>query len=635
MCGITGIVNFTAQKPSFAIISQMNDALSYRGPNDTGIDIVTHCALGNRRLSVIDLSKRAHQPLWDYKRTHCITFNGEIYNYVSLRNILEKKGYRFLSDSDTEVIVNAYKEYGERAVEKLEGMFAFAIWDARKEELFLARDQFGIKPLHYYVDTEVFIFASEIKSILIHPNVRKIINPIALSHYFSLGFGCIASPQTIFSSIYKLPPGHMATVAEKSIRIDKYYNDLENTRSVTVSHDEAIEKTRTLLSQSVAGQMVSDVPLGVFLSGGIDSSLIASLAQRNSTTPVKTFSIGFGDTQFDESTYAQKVALYLKTDHHTQVFGTKDLLEIIPLVVGKLDEPLGDPSILPTFLLSAMTRRHVTVALSGDGGDELFAGYPTYIAHAFADRLENVPPSLLNSLRTISSKLEFMTHMFPFMRHASTVSTQEKLDRFFAGIHQNKALQYVNFMGPLPLHDKNQLLLEHKESALQLVEKLLVRVQHLDRQTQIQYLDLMIYLAEDCLVKTDRASSYNSLEVRVPFLDTHLVSYVFSLPSSYRMRALTLKYLLKRVAKGLVPDEIIHRPKKGFGIPVESLLRGELKTMLLSYLSKQKLKKQGLFHISYIEKLTSEHLSGVSNHGRALWSILMFQLWYEKWYGQL
>lgn len=632
MCGITGFINGNGKNPSLPLLTRMTEVISYRGPDDQGLMIRKQCALGSRRLAVIDLTKRAHQPLWDRERTHCIVYNGEIYNYQKLRDTLIKKGYRFLSDSDTEVIVNLYKAYGSDAVRMLEGMFAFAIWDTRKEELFIARDRFGMKPLYYYLDRKVFIFASEMKSILLHPNVRKEINPRALSHYFSLGFGCIASPESIFSSIVKLPPGHVAMIAGGTIHLKKYYGILDNVHEISVSQEEAVAKTRALLSASVNRQMVSDVPLGVFLSGGIDSSLIASLAQRASRTPIQTFSIGFSDALFDESSFARKVAAYLQTDHHHEVFRSKDLFRVLPRVIEKLDEPLGDPSILPTFLLSAVARTEVTVALSGDGGDELFIGYPTSIAHMFADRLDGIPAPVFDVLRAVLPGIELAMKPFPFMGHAPTISTREKLDRFLGGIHKNKARQYIDFMAALPLRAKDALIIDHQERALPFVEALLSGVKDVDRQTQIQYLDYMIFLAEDCLVKVDRASSCNSLEVRVPFLDTHLVRYVLSLPLSCRSRGLTLKYLLKRVAKELLPDEIIDRPKMGFGIPIDALLRGGFKSMLLSYLSKQKIKKQGLFHDAYIDRLTREHLSGVSDHGRILWSILIFQLWHETWF---
>ncbi|MBI3342889.1 asparagine synthase (glutamine-hydrolyzing), partial [Candidatus Gottesmanbacteria bacterium] len=307
MCGVSGFINFNGDRPSLGVLGRMTDVLSYRGPDGRGLVIADQCALGSRRLAVIDLSQRAHQPLWDAEHTHCIVYNGEIYNYQTLRIHLKKKGYRFRSDSDTEVIVTLYKAYGWRAVEKLEGMFAFAIWDRRKKELFLGRDRFGIKPLHYYIDDDVFIFASEIKSIILHPNVRKIVNPTALSHYFSLGFGCVASPQTIFSSIFKLPPGHMAIVSGKKIQVKMYANGAD-VGTEAVSEEEAVEQTRRLLTASVSRQMVSDVPLGVFLSGGIDSSLVASLAQRTSPKPVKTFSMGFTHRRYDESLYARAVA---------------------------------------------------------------------------------------------------------------------------------------------------------------------------------------------------------------------------------------------------------------------------------------------------------------------------------------
>ncbi|MBI3559596.1 asparagine synthetase B, partial [Candidatus Gottesmanbacteria bacterium] len=350
---------------------------------------------------------------------------------------------------------------------------------------------------------------------------------------------------------------------------------------------------------------------------------------------VKTFSMGFTHRRYDESLYARAVASFLHTDHHHETCTQATMLAAIPELMELLDEPLGDPSIVPTYLLSKMTRKYVTVALSGDGGDELFAGYPTYIAHSIARVLHHVPGSLHGALGQVSSLFAGALGLLPFMRHTPTMASGDKVRRFFTGMDHRLARQYINFLGPMHLGDKDKLIIDHQETALPLVEEFLHGVADLDVQTKLQYLDLMIYLAEDCLVKVDRASSYASLEVRVPMLDDHLTNFALSLPAHFHLRGWTLKHLLKKAAAGYIPDDIINRPKKGFGIPVNQWLRGALHPMVTSYLSPRKLKKQGLFHGPYVESLLGEHMAGRDDHSMTLWNLLIFQLWYERWMGRL
>jgi asparagine synthase (glutamine-hydrolysing) len=629
MCGISGFVNFTSESPSLSLVKRMTEAISYRGPDDFGVEIIENCALGNTRLTVIDLSKKGHMPMWDREKRFCITYNGEIYNFQKVKVDLERRGYHFRSNSDTEVILNLYKEYGEKCVKKLSGMFAFAIWDRKKRELFIARDQFGIKPFHYFINDKVFIFGSEIKAVLIHPEVKKAINPTALSHYFSLGFGCIASPETIFHGIYKLPPGHCALLSDKKLTIKKYW-DISDRKMTDISLSEAVLEVRRLLEQDVRMQMVSDVPLGVFLSGGIDSSLMAAIAQKNSNKRVKTFSIGFTDREFDESQYARQAASYLKTDHYHKHFRKKELFDTLPRVIDKLDEPLADASILPTYLLSEFTRRKVTVALSGDGGDELFAGYPTYIAHKMAGYMNFLPKWVLGGVGVLGELGGLGT--LPIFKHSPNLSSRYKIGRFINGLDRDLTRQYINFMGPMTLEDKRRLLTHDEEMALPYVKKLMKGVDKFDRQSLLQYLDLKVYLGEDCLVKADRASSYNSLEVRVPFLTPKMAELIFSLPSSYHLHNFTLKYLLKKAAEGYLPEHIINRPKKGFGIPVHIWLRTKLRKELEFLLSGKIIRKQGLFDSNYVNQLVNEHMSGKVDHRMVLWNLFVFEKWYEKWF---
>lgn len=632
MCGIAGFVNPHYHKPSLSLLSRMSQTLTHRGPDDHGEKIIDHVALANRRLAIIDLSSAGHMPMTNLRRSAWITYNGEIYNFQKLRQDLIKKGYKFHSQSDTEVVLNLYEAYGIEAFRKLDGMFAVAIWDIKKKQLVLARDHFGIKPLHYYYHNNLFIFASEIKAILAHPQVKKELNLSALSQYFSIGFGAIPSPNTIFQNIKKLPPAHLAIFKKGKLTLKRYWS-LAKVSPSRISFMEAKEQLLHLLTSSVQRQLVSDVPLGGFLSGGVDSSTVVALMKQYHGQKVKTFSIGFSDPDFDESGYSRDAAKVLDTQHYIKTFKIDELLEVLPQVIGKLDEPLADASILPTYLLAHFTRQHVTVALSGDGGDELFAGYPTYLAHKFSGLAKVLPKSLLSALIPFLSRA---ARMLPIMKHSPNLSTEYKVKRFVSGLDDNLAKQYLNFMGPINLATKAQLLNFSPNNSdidpgVEFIEQLLHQAQDFDKQKQLQYLDFMAYLSEDCLVKTDRASSFNSLEVRVPFLSPEIVEFCFSLPSIYHLKNLTLKFLFKQTVKDLLPARIVNRPKKGFGIPVHKWLKNELKPIVVEYLNKSRLEKQGLFNPLLIQQVINEHQSGKEDQRTFLWSLLIFQLWYDKW----
>jgi len=637
MCGICGFVNSSSFSVSYQhrILRKMTEAISYRGPDDQGLEVISNCGFGNRRLAVIDLSPRAHQPMWDSKKRYCLTYNGEVYNFSQLRKNLEKKGYHFFSQSDTEVIIALYQEYGPAAVKKLRGMFAFAIWDNQRQELFLARDHFGIKPLFYYWKDGVLVFASEIKSILLHPQVKRELNLVALSQYFSVGFGAIPSPNSIFKNIYKLPPAHYAILRNGRLLIKKYWY-LENIEVGDYSFVDAQKRLFRLLSDSVKEQLISDVSLGAFLSGGIDSSTIVALMSKQRAAGIKTFSISFDDPNFDESLYSQRVAKIFKTNHFSKTFAASQLLRILPQVIEKLDEPLADASILPTYLLSQFTREKVTVALSGDGGDELFAGYPTYFAHKIASLISFFPQDWFKKLTPLVLGI---APFFPLMKHSSNLSSQFKIKRFFFGFSSDLGKRYINFLGPLNISQKLSLFVEpvikeigYEDPALVFINQLLKEVFFFDQQKKLQYLDLKVYLAEQCLVKIDRASSFNSLEVRVPFLNPTIAEFAFSLPSSFHFNGFTLKRLLKSTVRCLLPKEIINRPKRGFGVPINYWLRQDLKPMMEKFLSEKRLKRQGLFNPNFVQQLIIEHLSGKETHHMILWSLLIFQLWYDNWF---
>lgn len=633
MCGIVGFINPPNKKASLEILQRMSRTIAHRGPDDHGEEIVKNVGLANRRLAIIDLTKEAHMPMSDRNKKIWITYNGEVYNFPQLKKDLIRKGYRFFSKSDTEVILYLYEAYGLGAIEKLRGMFAIAIWDEREKQLILARDHFGIKPLHYFWDGEFFIFGSEIKAILAHPWVKKILNSEALSQYFSIGFGAIPSPNTIFEGIKKLPPAHYAVLKGGRLTIRRYWS-LEKVKDKNISEDEAKRHLLKLIDSSVKSQLVSDVPLGAFLSGGIDSSLIVAFMSRHSLRKVKTFTIGFDDPNFDESPYAQTVADFYKTDHHSKKFKIKDLLEALKEVVKKLDEPLADASILPVYLLSEFTRKRVTVALAGDGGDELFGGYPTYIAHKINDFLPFIPPSFFSLFVGFE-----MLNKFWLAKHAPSFSLSYKLGRLASGWNREIVERHLNFMGPIPLQTKPLLFtpeilrkIGQIDPAFSWAKGIFERAKNFDQQKKLQFFDLYSYLSEDSLVKTDRASSFNSLEVRVPFLTKEIAEFVFSLPSEYLLKGFRLKYLLKAAAREVLPEAIIERPKKGFGIPLHLWFRTALKNELREKLSERYLKKQGIFNSHFVNKLINDHLSGAEDNRMVLWNLLIFQYWYDRWF---
>jgi len=633
MCGITGFVNPPNKKASLEILKRMNKTIVHRGPDDGGEKIFGNVALANRRLAVIDLTAEGHQPMPSFNKKIWIAYNGEVYNFKKLKESLLKKGYRFRSTSDTEVIVNLYQEYGLSAIKRLRGMFALSLWDSQKKQLVLARDRFGIKPLHYYLKDGLLIFGSETKAILAHPQVKKSLNLKSLSLYFSIGFGAIPSPFTIFSGIKKLPPAHYAVFKNGQLSIKKYWH-LEKVKEIKISENEAKKRLLELIKQSVKDQLISDVPLGAFLSGGIDSSMVTALMSQNINRKPKTFTIGFDNPNFDESKYAQLAAEKLGTDHHIKRFKTKELIATLSKVVKKLDEPIADASILPTYLLSRFTRQHVTVALSGDGGDELFAGYPTYIAH----KLNRTFPFLPSFLFKPFLNLEILNKLW-LARHSPNLSFSYKLKRLISGWNKNLALRHLNFVGPIPLEKKTNLFtkeinqqLGEKDEALFWAKKIFKPAKNFDQQKALQFFDLYSYLSEQGLVKSDRASSFNSLEVRVPFLTCEIAEFAFSLPSNLKLHGFKLKYIFKKAAADILPKEIIERPKKGFGIPIHAWLRTSLKKEMLEMLSKKRLEKQGIFNYQFISRLVNEHLNNQTDHRMILWSLLMFQYWYENYF---
>src|SRR5947209_8343988 len=544
-------------------------AMVHRGPDDEGSVQLDGVTLGMRRLSIIDI-EGGHQPIHNEDSTVWVVQNGEIYNHLELRAQLVSAGHVFVTQSDTEVLVHGYEEWGEGMVERLNGMFAFAILDRRRRRLLLARDRIGIKPLHYAVDGKRLVFASELKALLRDPALRRDIDPVALDEYLALEF--VPSPRSIVRGISKLPPAHTLEwyLGSGMHRLHRYWSptlsdDSAGSRPGDV--DERAEELCAVMCESVRKELISDVPLGVFLSGGIDSSAVAAMmAQLGSD--VKSFSVGFAERSFDESRYARQVARHLGTDHHELTLEPAMLLDLIPQLPTLLDEPLGDASIIPTYLLSAFTRRHVKVALGGDGGDELFAGYPTVQAHRLATYYMKAPSLVRRGLG------EPGVRRLPVSR--TNLSFDFRAKRFVAGAAYPVAVRHQRWMGSFAPEERAALLLygaEHAGAADGAGEG--------DELNQVLRLDMHGYLENDILVKLDRASMMASLEARVPMLNNDFVAYATALPLSMKLRGMKSKFLLKRALRGVLPDSILDRPKKGFGVPVAEWFRGRLREPML------------------------------------------------------
>ena len=609
-----------------SLLHSMCERMTHRGPDSEGLMVSTGVALGMRRLAIIDL-QTGEQPSTSEDGSVSVILNGEIYNYRELRARLEERGHRFRSESDTEVLPHLYEEYGTRMVEHLNGMFAFALWDARRRRLFIARDRFGEKPLYWGVFDNVFLFASEPKVLLAHPMVRPRLNIDALRQYLS--FDYVPAPLSIYEGIQKLTAAHCLTVEDGRVEINQYWRLSYKTREPIPAEEEAAQRLRDLLSDSVRMRLVSDVPLGILLSGGVDSSTIAALAVRASSETVKTFSISFAESSFDESAYARAVASFLGTDHHEERLSVDLAANLVSEIGSWMDEPLSDPSLVPTYLLSRFTRRHVTVALGGDGGDELFAGYPMYWGHRLAQLYARVPRFARRAL------VEPMVRRLPV--RTKNLSFDFKARRFIAGAAHDTVARHHIWFGSFTPDEQQSLLTEQARSASSSddiyshARALLADECDADNTVEcMQSLDTRLYLAEDILTKVDRASMAVSLEVRAPFLDPRVAEFAASLPADYKLRGRKSKYILKRAVAPLLPPFVTRRSKKGFGIPVAEWLKGRLRPLARDLLSPERIKRAGLFDADYVLRLQNEHERGQANHRKLLWTLLMFELWHES-----
>src|SRR5689334_14591585 len=628
MCGITGWANLDSHAPppdgAKDLLHAMCERMLHRGPDSEGLFVTTGAALGMRRLAIIDLVT-GEQPAFNEDRSVAVILNGEIYNYRELRRDLEKRGHSFRSASDTEVLPHLYEEYGDDMVRELNGMFAFALWDSNRRRLLIARDRFGEKPLYWGVFDRTLLFASEPKVLLAHPSVRPTLSLQALRHYLS--FDYVPAPLSIYEGINKLPAAHKLTIENGRVNIERYWRLSYKTADPVPSENEAAEQLRELLADAVRMRLVSDVPLGVLLSGGVDSSTVAALAVPASSEAVKTFSISFAEASFDESAYARGVAKFLGTDHHEKRLSANLAANLVSEIGAWMDEPFSDPSLVPTYLLSRFTRKHVTVALGGDGGDELFAGYQMYAGHRWAEVYKRVPAPLRRGL------IEPMVRLLPVK--TKNLSFDYKALRFVNGVNYDTVTRHHVWFGSFTPQEQEQLL---SPEALAVSDgeiyadarAIAAECNNDDLVTRMQSVDTRLYLAEDILTKVDRASMAVSLEVRAPFLDPRVAEFASSLPSRYKLHGYTSKYILKKAAKDMVPSFVWRRGKKGFGVPFAKWLKAELRPLARDLLSPERLRRGGLFNPEYVAKLQDEHERGVANHRKLLWTLLSFELWRES-----
>jgi asparagine synthase (glutamine-hydrolysing) len=626
MCGICGVVSRNSDRPvTEPLLRAMNDRLRHRGPDEDGVYLDDQAGLAMRRLSIVDLAT-GRQPIANEDQTIWIVFNGEIYNHLELRLQLEAKGHRFITQTDTEAIIHGYEAYGDDVVDHLNGMFVFAIWDTRRQRLLIARDRLGIKPLYYFCNAERLFFASELKALLAHPDVPRALDLTALDHFLTLEY--VPSPYSIFQDIHKLPAGHrLILAAGREPRLEQYWN--VTFQPALMNEATAVATLTDLIRDAVKIRLMADVPLGAFLSGGIDSSAVVAFMSELMTEPVKTFSIGFGDPTYNELPYARLVANHFGTDHHEE-FLEADINEMVLRLVSHFDEPFGDFSIFPTFLVSEMARRHVTVTLSGDGGDEIFAGYDTYRAQALDRRYYGRLPRWLRQ-RAIPGLLELVP---PRPAKKGLIN---KTKRFVEGGALPEAWQHTRWMMFMHQQDKARLYqpdicasLLNGDSPGRLMETYFAQAGQADQLTQQQYVDVKTYLADDILVKVDRMSMATSLEARVPLLDYRIVEFALSLPPHLKLNGQETKVILRRIMAGRLPEAVLNKPKEGFSIPLKHWLRGELRPLLHDLLAPDTIRRRGYFQPETVVQWLSEHEAGRVNHSHRLWALMVFELWQQQ-----
>lgn len=615
MCGISGHCSFNGSRIARDVVRAVNDELKHRGPDDEGYYFDAHgrCTLGHRRLSIIDLAT-GHQPIFNEDETVAIVFNGEVYNFMDLRKDLEGRGHRFKSNTDTEVILHLYEEYGINCIKMLRGMFAFALWDSVRGRLLLARDRVGKKPLYYSIVNETLYFASEIQALYKIPCLKRDLNYHSIDLFLTYSY--IPSPHTIYKDIRKLPPAHYLCFDQASLEIGNYWKP-DFRRKLSISYEEAREELIRILTESVKIRLISDVPLGVFLSGGLDSSTIVAIMSQQSRKPVKTFSIGFNDKKYNEIPYARMVARRYKTEHQ-ELIVEPNALEILPGIIRHYGEPYGDSSALPTWYLSEMTRQHVTVALNGDGGDELFGGYPWYnVSHLFNKLSLAIGPRFARSISEYGNR--FLPRRVRRTVELLSITEKQRFQslRSFMNEEYRSRLYHDNFRRELVSHPEDYIYQYYDETL----------GSDYDRAYQT---DILSYLPEDLLVKVDRASMAHSLECRSPLLDQELLEFSCALPAGWKNNGRT-KSIFKDAIKVFFDSDFIDRRKMGFSVPIGDWFKKELKPLIEKKVIDGPLTRIRILNKGALGDLIYDHFQGRRNHETMIWNFLMLSLWFEEY----
>ncbi len=645
MCGIYGIVDFKDNIIDQKLIEQMRDSLRHRGPDGEGIFINQgargkgQAALGHRRLSIIDL-KTGNQPMFNEDKSIVVVFNGEIYNFNELKEGLIKKGHRFKTKSDTEVILHQYEEDGWECAKRFNGIFAFALWDDNKKTLLLARDRIGIKPLYYFYNDKRLIFASEIRAILKAFSERPEINPSSLFRYLILQY--IPAPDTLYKNIYKLLPASVLILNRNGIEIKQYWGLEEarsqkpEVRSNDPNDEEAIsKKLLKTIDESVNSQLISDVPLGAFLSGGIDSSTIIAFMSKRMKEPVKTFSVGFdtADPYYNELNYARIASKYFKTEHHEIIVRPEDVVNLFPVIARHLDDPINDPAVLPTYMVSKLAKEHVKVVLSGEGADELFGGYLRYSLDKLAKHYQLLPKLVRNGL--IKPILDDIIDNKRIMQGLGALSEPDLSDRYLKWVS-------VFDIDALRLLLGNPVFIEEGRSKLRAFFRLIYDEYNPPfpplakggvggfESDPILYTDIKTWLPDDLLIKVDRMSMAHGLEARVPYLDNRMVDFALSIPSWLKIKGFKRKYIFKKAVSNILPDEIVKRSKRGFELPISHWFRNELKDFVLERLSDDSVRRMGFFNPSSVNKIIKEHINGNEDNSLQIWGLLTLQFLLEE-----
>ena len=618
MCGIAGLLAPQSNQRSIKVLGQMLQAIFHRGPDEDGSLICGPLAMGMRRLSIIDLADGT-QPMFDESGRYGIVFNGEIYNYRELRNDLLSRGHQLKTHSDTEVIVHLYEELGDQCVDQLRGMFAFAIWDKQQQQLFIARDRLGIKPLYFAQLNNEFVFGSEIKAILMHPDVDRSVDPNALSQYLSLKY--VPAPRTLFAGIESLEPGHWLKIKQgRVVQKQRYWNLDFQKPSLQLSEAEYVQQLLDLLRETIGIHLRSDVPFGAFLSGGLDSSTIVALMSEQLSSPVKTFSVGFdGQGIQDELPYAQQVADAFGCQHHTLKINSNDFLSLAENVLWHLDQPIADQATIATYMVAKLARQHVKMVLTGEGGDELFAGYARYAGEQYSYLTGWLPGFAGAGMRAVIDRLPGMRRA-KIAAHALTI--------------KDEATRFANWFPMFNDQAKASLFIdpysELRSGAAEVFHKQLADCNARSPVDRMLYVDSKLWLVDYLLLRGDKLTMANSLEARVPLLDHKLVEFAARLPSHLKLNGSNRKYLLKQVARKLLPAEIIDRKKQGFPIPIERWLRNEAAGMMQDLLSTRTVEQRGFFDVNFVNRRIKEHLSGFADHATELWGLMSFEMWMRQ-----